>query len=578
MISQTQDRREYLQTIREDTQPAISYSDYLPKIMRDGDDFKTSLVRSQWKYAKQQIKDTSSPRSLVEVGDLYLLKGNPKRAVENYEKALVLDSNFISAYEKIINALSLYGNEPDAHKYFKELLKITGNRPELLRKYALFRSELLYKHGGNEQEVLDVINTVLENDPSDVDLINTYGFILLNFKNDLNGGEKYFDTGIKVNPNHIHSLNNKAVCLLRKKQFVEAEKIFRRCLDLASRDYPFSHQNLALLYIETEDFLSAYAALVSAEEKHIELQAPWEHLKGWLLLNTNQFELAAGWYEKRIKIEPNNQLLLNNLGFCYGRLGFQDKAEEKFRTAVNISEKQIQKDHKLETRALKAFYNLGRLVLAKGEDKEARRIANRIQEINPDDVYALYLHGATDSYLEKYEEAKKLFEEVLEKNELIQEVYADYSFILASIDNNHELAIKILRRSIELGFDTVLINNNLAYSYIKSGDLEKASHVISRFEAENFVETPPTILATQGMLKIRKGNLEEGNELYDKAIQNLEGKNKKIALQIKLVENARYLLKNGGGKEAITQLINEARELPRSYMSKEIKALWEEML
>lgn len=574
MISPTLDKKEYLETMREETESELSYADSLPRILDGSDEFKNQLVRSQWSYAKAQLKQYENPRTLVGTGDLQLLRNNYKRAISDYQKALILDQDYIPAYEQIVLAYSLHNRHPEAHSYFRRLLELTNNRSDIFRKYAAFRVDLLFRHGGDVPETLQVIERALETDQNDVELINTYGFILLNSNKDIKAAEARFDSALKINAKYIHSLNNKGVCLLREGRLKEAESIFESAILVAPKDYPFSHQNLALLYVKQNNYWKAYEALLKAVAKGITLQNQWDHLMGWLLVQTDQFEEAVSWYKKKLEDEPNNQLLFNNLGFCYGKLGAREKAEENFRAAVELSERQIQREHQIDARAIKAYYNLARSVLTSNDIKEAKHLTNRILDISPQDVFALYLRGVVKNREEDYVEAKRLFADVLSQNELIPEVYPDYAFILESIDKNYAEAIRILERAIQLGFDTVLINNNLAFSYIKKGDFQKAEEIISKFS--KYDELPPILYATNGLLEIRKGNLDKGNELYDKAIELLEAKDRKIAKQIKLVENARFIASNGD-KEGARTLLIEAKVLAESYVTKEANELLAEM-
>lgn len=574
MISLAIDKKEYMQTMKVEAKSEGSFADVLPrKTVKN--DFRTKLVRAQWSYAKKQLKEFENPRTLIETGDLYLLKDNYRKAVDYYQKALVLDSQNIPAYEKIIYAFSLHKEFQQAEEYFLQLLELTKNRKDVFRKYVSFRVNRLFQIGGDIDETLQLIEKAIKIDATDFELVNTYGFILLNFKQSPEEANKYFDQAISLNSEYIHAINNKGVCLIRSDKPKESESYFKTCIQIDPHNYPFSYQNLALAYMLQKEFQEVWNTTQKAKENKVRINETTQHLEGWVLLEMNRFEEAAIWYTNRLAQEPSNQLLMNNLGFCYVRLGFPEKGEQLFREAVNLSEKKIRMHGHLDKRALRAYYNLGRSAIGKADANEIYDIAHKINILNSGDAFALYLRGASDSLEKRYESAKGFFENALNLDPTIQEVYPDYAFILESIDRNYDGAIALLEKALRLGFKTTLIYNNLAFAYIRTGKHDKAENIIKMFDKGK--DTHPYFLATMGLLEIRKGNLKKGNSLYDHAIEKLSSKNNQnLARQNQLIETARAALKENDIKKA-TELIAEVKQLPKTFLEIEIKEIEKEI-
>ena len=287
-------------------------------------------------------------------------------------------------------------------------------------------------------------------------------------------------------------------------------------------------------------------------------------------MQLNRYEEAVIWYEAKIKEEPTNQFLLNNLGFCYMRLQMPELGEQRFKLAVKISEDKISKTKKLDKRAIKAYYNLARVAISKRDHDETKRIADRISQINKDDAFAYYLKGVVYGGDEQYSEAQLAYEKALELNDLIPEVYPDLAFILNSVNHDYVSAITLLEKAIHLGFRTALIMNNLAFSYIKNGDLDKAESILNTLKEQSELPLPPVLMATNGLLEFRKGNIESGNALYDLAKENfVDKKNMRIASQIQALENAKYCLDNSDYENAAIHLA-EARKFPKSYLDTQI--------
>lgn len=576
MIATATEKKEYFEAMQVETESNGSYANQLRNKKADDEfEFKSQLIKSQWSYVKKQLDANENPRTLLERGDLYLLRDNYKRAISYYQKSLVQNEDYLPAYEKIIEAYCSHNKHPEAHVYYKQLLKLTGNREDIFRKYVLYRVDLLFLHGGDIKETLGVITQGLQINSEDCELLNTYGFIKLNFEQNIEEAEEYFDRVLEVDANYIHAVNNKGICQLRTERLDDAELSFQRCIDINPKFYPFSYQNLSFLYVNQDKLEEAYNVLQRANENGAVLDNARKHLEGWLLIQLERFEEAVPWYENMIMVEPNNQLLLNNLGFAYVSLGMRDMAKRRFQEAVNISEEKIRKYNKLDKRALKAYYNLARIANSRKDFDEIKRLSDRIFQINKDDAFGFYLKGVLLNNDENYEQAKLHYLKSLKLDHTIHEVYPDLAFILSSIDNDYRAAIELLERAVSYGYTGALIVNNLVFAYIKNENLNEAEEIIERLKTKG--DLPPVLKATNGLLEMRKGNIKQGNSLYESAIEEFsDDKNKMIAGQIKAVENARYYIKSNEYNKA-RDFLTEAKTFPESYVNKEIKVLEAEL-
>ena len=578
MIAPTINKKEYFETAIKMPESQETYFGYPTKI-EDFSEIKKTLVKAQWAYAKKQLKDTENFRTQIEVGDLYLLQGNFKRAVSHYQKSLILEPSQLVAYEKIIQAYTSHNQHPQALQYFETLLEKTSHRKDIFRKYVMFRVDLLYLHNGDPLETLSVINNWLKTEENDADLLNNYGFILLNFLNDIERAEIYFDKTLDVDPRHIHGNNNKGICQLRTERLDGAELSFLKCIEISPRDYPFSYQNLSILYVDRGRLRDAFDILEKARSYGVQLDNHRNHLYGWLLIQVEKYREAVIWYENKIKEESGNQLLLNNLGFCLIHLNDRARAETVFRKAISMTEKQVKESKKYDPRALKAYYNLGRLLQSKKDFDELSKIANRILELNEKDAFGYYLKGTMSLIDEQYDAAGDYFEAAYELDKNIKEIYPDYAFILSSIKHEYQKSIELLEDAILQGYRTPIVCNNLAHAYIHSGRYSEAERLIRDIEKGSEV-LHPSLLATEGLLNLKLGNTNEGNRLYNKAVEEFQKKDDKknalIAEQLQLYENAKILQNKGAHTEAI-DAVKKATALITSYVNSDLDTLRNEL-
>ena len=262
--------------------------------------------------------------------------------------------------------------------------------------------------------------------------------------------------------------------------------------------------------------------------------------------------------------------MYNNLGVCLRSKNLVDQAERAFKNGVKIFKKNKQRF--VTDDQLKIFYNLARLSIDKGDSATLHQVSDYLLAIIPENAYAMYFKGAAFSLTDNFEEAKGFFEKSLALNKNIPELYPDYAFILETVTKDYQGAIKLLQGALKAGYGSLHLDNNLAFAYIQNGELNEAEKILAKYEAN---EVSGVLLATKGLLEIRKAKLEEGTELYRQAFEKLSGRNLKVARQILHCEIALYWLKKQNPKKADEELF-QAKLLPKTYVSKyiaEIQAL-----
>ncbi|MDD5430752.1 MAG: tetratricopeptide repeat protein [Candidatus Pacebacteria bacterium] len=557
------ERKQYAQPIRGETDPEPSYvaDDMNLKV---NEKIANKVAKNQWKFVRLQVKSYPSSRTFIQDGDLYLLKGNYRRSIKSYLEAIKFN-NDILAYERIATAYITHNRFQEADTYFKKLLTLVDKRIDILKKYIGFR--LLFLGQLDIQETIAIINELIAKYPGDYEAYNYLGFISL-VQDKLNEAQNYFEQSLKIKNDFIHALNNMGVLCMVKNDFEKAESFFRKVIESQPLNYPFAYQNLASEKAILEDYNSALNILEMATKKGVALENNWDHMVGWLMIKLQKYKDAKRWYLNKITLEPKNDLLYNNLGVCFQSMGELEEAKEYFSEAISIfkGDSHVKKD----TRSLKAFYNLARLAVGRGDIKLVETMAKDVLRLNPDDAYGLYFSGVSYVMKGEYHMAEQWYKKAFDINRNIPEMYPDYAFILESINRDSKAAIILLNEGIKRGFKTPLILNNLAYAYIVLGKLKKAERIInSAIDSKN-----PILLATKGLLEMRKNHLNEGNKYYKMAINSkiFSKFNKNIARQILAYENAFYWFRKKDLKKA-KYFICETKKYGETYFSKNVEEL-----
>lgn len=87
------------------------------------------------------------------------------------------------------------------------------------------------------------------------------------------------------------------------------------------------------------------------------------------------------------------------------------------------------------------------------------------------------------------------------------------SYLAGELLCDYEAAKSIAQKGITSNKDDESLLNNYAYSIICLGELDKADNILKKIKINHF-----TSVATKGLLQYRRGDIELGRDLYEKAI------------------------------------------------------------
>lgn len=537
----------------------------------DKDLYSSNFASNAWNKAKSDIGLSQNARTLIELGDANMLRGLFSRALDNYKKAIDLNPLALHAYPRIVDSALRQSNPVTtlnidlANKYFLKLVEITKRRPEILHSYVLFKLFFYRDKPNLADEALKETEEIIKNAPDNFEAVNTYGFILLDFKQDLKNAEKYFKRSFLMNQKYKHAVDNLGVCFFRQGDLVNAKKYYDMALDLD----PFfnsAYQNLASLYITKGEIPKAIHLIKEAINQKVEIEPQWKDKVGQLYFSLQKYPEAIDWYTERLKENSKNYAVLNDLGTCYSRMGDLDKALECYYSAIKVFN-----DIPSQRTSLHAFYNLGKIGMMKGDPHVLQQASRYIQALDGKNWFSCYLAGAAAFRRNDFEKSKEFYREAYAFNQNRPEIYPDLSFILMDIDKKYGEAIDLLIEGLSKFKNDLLIQNNLAYAYIKSNQLNKAKKVLT----PHFKKPQLSIAATVGLYWIRKGNLKKGNFYYDQTIDSIGDTDPvklTLASQIKEFENALYWFNEKNGENA-KKHIKLAKSFGSTFMTADIKAL-----
>lgn len=377
---------------------------------------------------------------------------------------------------------------------------------------------------------------------------------------------------------------NLAIAYICEKKSEKALSILRKAVALD----PLNQNAVALLadvahsIKRDEDAVPALRYFVSLEQR---LPSIWGRLARALLQIGQSHEALAAL--RRQASQEDTSAVWNNIGVAHVAGGNRKSALSAFKHSVSKISKESAFDGYLAIRNTlamlvddKSFDDAIRLArIALFDDKE--KLIPREKRLC--DIYVFFLHSLRRSGDSK--QAARISEELLQDNSicldlqvwLVSQLLAYYAVVPSRSDRAVSLAREYfgfveskdkISENLYQGFV-----NNLAFAFAESGHLEDASMVLPYLA--NLVHRWAYPTATLGLIRIRKGQIERGTELYEEAIHLANRAEDKKRIRQKLnLEIGLYLLQHDQSRaERLLRKVeserdgsDELRELARSKL------------
>lgn len=552
----------------ENTTAALPNFEKLSKSNIDHDILGTYFNARASKIA-QFIHPSKNASALIEIGDKHISKGRTQSALQAYKNAVKLDPDMVEAYKKLIPTLLSRGNVKGADYYYSCLIDLTSSHPDYLHGYLLFRIAFFGNNEGEYSRIEDKLHALVSQNPKNTQILNTQGVFDLVYKKDKTAAKKYFNDALSIDSKNVDAINNLGIILQRESKSAKAIELYKKAISINPRHIA-AYENLSSVLLSQDRVSETLKILTKAESLGLDLSKEWNHNIGWLLLLDGQLEKAKAWYLNKIEEEPHNNLLFNNLAVCLEELKEEQDALKNYQKATEIYLDRKSKDSSLEDhRAYHAFYNLMRLLQKKGNFKLLEIISKKILNIDRSNALGLYYRGSARLQLRKFKSAKESLQLALARDKKLLSAYLDLSFILITEDRDYDAAIQTINECLRNGISDDLVLTNLAYAYVKSGELKKAKETLGKLADANI----PNATATRGLISYYEGDFKGGNKYYEDAIGRISPARLSESRQVWLYEQANYWLRNSNIKKSKTAL-SKAKSLGNvSFIYRDILSL-----
>ncbi|MFW6195750.1 MAG: tetratricopeptide repeat protein [Thermoplasmatota archaeon] len=256
---------------------------------------------------------------------------------------------------------------------------------------------------------------------------------------------------------------------------------------------------LSKAYHEIESYQNEIEALeqvIKLDDGYLEA---WKS-KGEAHYNNENFDEAILSFEKALEIEPESQETWNNIGLCYFKKGELDEALRSLDNALSIDESFVQ-----------ALMNKALIFEKQGKIEKTTEVSGKLIELAPDNPEYQYIHAA---YLYKKEDYKSSLKSI---NKILE------------IDPDHKDAQQlknVLEKQIEIEKTDEMIKENVKKSRFSDPTRQKnISELLWKLdENEKALKVVNEDDEITGCILFERGNIEEGEEIFNKNIENTSSK------------------------------------------------------
>ncbi len=389
---------------------------------------------------------------------IFFDQGKTDEAIREGEKLIAAfpdEERYVLAFAEI---LSQQGQTAKAIDYVEKFLK---ENPDSGSSKMLLAG--LYRDSGQEKKSREFVLSIVDDAQVDVSskilMLGTYSALLSQNKskniNDEELQSFVLEIFKKTETNHPHEANVHLVggdifmTLERRK---EAEAEYLKAIRSGTASYE-AWQNLLLLESQSDNFDS----LIAHSDEALELfpnQGMIYYFNGYGHLRKKHFNQAALSLEQAKKLSSSNAEFVNDinsmLGDAYEGAKEYSKSEKAYDEALQFNPNN---DLVLNNYS---YY----LAIRKQNLEKAEKMSSQLVKDHPDNAVYLDTHAWVLYSREKYKEARKVMEKVINSGKATYihfEHYGDILYQLGEVDN----AVQQWQKAKSMGGDNAVINKKI---------------------------------------------------------------------------------------------------------------------
>jgi tetratricopeptide (TPR) repeat protein len=445
--------------------------------------------------------NSSSARAHANLGNALLNLGRLEEAAHEFEVALTTKPTHFFAKASLARIRTMQSNFDVARQLYESLERDNpGSALPLLSLAHIAMRQSDY------ELAIGLLDRVIEVDEKDVGAHYQMAIALLALgkPNDAIRHLRMASRSEVLSPSVYHSLG---VAFAVAGESPKAIRAFKTALTLAPDMRETVHALSDVLLREgqlepTIELLSKYL-----ERKPDDYVA--HNLMGHALLGEAKYARARTHFVEALRTDEKEEVkigLLNNIGVCYARQRQFDEAISWYTRATVSNFVQIV-----------PYHNIARLRIIQGNVEAAGKIletcfVNFPKNLETHVIFSLLLRkkGLCDEAIER-------LQSLIAAGKVSVGIYSFLGSLLADDRRQYAASLSVLREGHQRFPGSVKIINNLAYSLLMMDDISSAEKLLNSLPKGLSPESERvdvTVMATRGLLCLRKGDLRTGIDLY----------------------------------------------------------------
>lgn len=335
-----------------------------------------------------------------------------------------------------------------------ELTDITNRMPGNASAYM----QLCYKLKREERhdEAVDAIKQAMRANPTNVDLINMAGAILLH-NHQYDDLEKICQVAVSRNPKLADAYNILGIIAQEKGENTKAIYHFNHALKIKKKKYNAIKFNLANAERSSKNYGEAIKLYQSslkkfmADKNFVSAKNFRFHQpnKAWIYNNigltltlAGEYDNALVEYHKSLQYSKNPARTYNGMACTHYELGQPDSSIKYLNKAIEAA-----------PRYASPYKNLGNIYYEQGKYDKALSLYEKAYALDKDDEWLLCKLGSTHKNLKQYETAIDFFSKAIQINKTDHEAYYQIGLCYHRLEKK-ELAQENFKKAERLGSTT----------------------------------------------------------------------------------------------------------------------------
>lgn len=325
---------------------------------------------------------------------------------------------------------------------------------------------------------------------------------------------------LTMHPNDTDMLTLKGALLLESGQIQKAQELADSILE--TDDYNVKYLK-ASLHIKEKDLEAARSLLFDMVNDEAEKDDEVYLDAAYLFMDNEYPSEALEWFEKALKIKPDNMMAQQDYAECCFRSNQLDRAILWFNKVLDEN-----------PYSTECWFGLGKSYSIKGDFPKAIEALDFVLAIESDHIMAILLKAHVYFQMCNYEESSKLYLKYITTNP--QEGYAYYMVGVCYYSlNEYEKALKYFQKSVEIdpypNTYTVDTYQSIAICYLETKQYELAVNAIEN-AIEYSDEIDPELLVIKGAIYLQMSQTDVASDIFLEALELGKYKDPNTYMQI----------------------------------------------